>query len=645
MGSDFYADILDANDVKLGDGPLVNLVSLNDTSSLDQIGGASFAFPAADPRSQYITAGSQFDLYDRVDGNLGRFLYKSKALNESQGEAMLAVDCYDQLRELSRDSVYLRRTYTNADVATVVAALVALFSGWSATVDAGIGNTSVIFQGESGLIAIDALRDRWNKHYRLGAARELQFGAFGASSGVVLTNLRGQVQAEFATATEIAIVDTIRLVEESDEIFNRIVPLGAGQGVAQLTILGATLGSYAVQTGTNADASSFYYIQDATSVAAYGLRTQILTLPQITPITNSAANIVNAANALKLSAEAYIARHLVPKITYDVSVRALRQTVKVGDTVRLRYRGVVDGYSYIDVDADFYVMDITRSRSVGGNRTATLTIATIAARRTADTDVMLNVINDLNALKVHVPISLSKDRVGPYSLRMDSTHTADFTASFGNEVLALNYAKLRFKTSPLKSSVTTVSTASSTAATTTSGGSQTPTSASGDALHYHYVPTQHWTPGGSDYPVYIRAGDAAAGDYFVANMDGFTGAGGNVKTGSDSTTHTHTVTVAAHTHDVTVPAHNHTLSYGIYQDTAYPTSISVAVDGTDRTIVLGGPWAPAGGALASTEVDISNYLAISLQTNHTISFSCASGQGEMEAEVRMLETIQAIAVS
>ena len=86
--------------------------------------------------------------------------------------------------------------------------------------------------------------------------------------------------------------------------------------------------------------------------------------------------------------------------------------------------------------------------------------------------------------------------------------------------------------------------------------------------------------------------------------------------------------------------------YGIYQDTLYPTTISVYINGTDRTTALGGPWA-SGGASVDVELEITDYLAQAtggLRQNHTVQFRCSSGQGEIEAEIDMLVSIQAIAV-
>jgi len=650
--SEFYIDVLDASDNVLGGGPLNNIMTIQDTKRLDRIGSMSFHIPAGDPRAVYIQTGTQFDVHDRVDGYVGRFQYKSKTMIERRGPTQLRVSCYDQLKELTQETVLFRRVYADTAVETVIADLVALAAGWSSDIDAAIGDTSVTYEGESILKAVDVLRERWGQHYRLSDGPTLDFGTFGTASGVRLTNLKGQVQPDMEGHTEIALVDSITLVDESDEVFNKIIALGAGQGVSQITLDDATLGAtvtwgaytFDVDTITNPDTTTLSYIYDAVSVAEYGERWQVVTFNDIRPITNSDANRTNAGDALKWAACAYLEQHRTPLVSYDVSVRGLRQDIAVGDTVRLVYRGIVESYAYIDVDEDFYVTDIARTRHSDGERYATLTIASTAQRLKDVTSVMVDVLNSVAALKVHVPITLAYSCTGPYIRRMDTAKDAEFTVRIGDEVTALNYAKLRFRTFPLRSSTTAIpsgggsTTASGGGSTSGSGGGDTKTSSSQGGpsyVHSHPIGLQSSTAGNNV---------TYSGSYL--NCSG----GGTINTGTAQLSyHTHTVPIPDHTHSTpnhthTTPNHTHTLTYGLYEDVTYPQVISISIDGVDRTVALGGTWAP-GNATVETEVDITTYLQTNLRSNHRISFSCTTGQGEIEMECDMLVSIQAIAVT
>jgi hypothetical protein len=112
----------------------------------------------------------------------------------------------------------------------------------------------------------------------------------------------------------------------------------------------------------------------------------------------------------------------------------------------------------------------------------------------------------------------------------------------------------------------------------------------------------------------------------------------------------HTHTVPAHTHDVTIPPHTHPMNYGVFEDSHYPQNISIYINGVDRTLALGGPWAPTDAAV-EVEVDITEYLVNAvggLRQTHEIRFMVTGGtnnQGSIDMQVDMLCTIQAIAVA
>lgn len=629
--SPFRVDILAADGDVLGGGPLTTVLNLNDTRSLDKVGSLTFTLPAGDPRSALIGPGTMFDVWDAVDGYIGRFLFASLMLSDTpSGSPMLNIDCDDVLLELGRSAtVGFRRAYANVAVGTVVADLVSIVPGWTSDIESGIGNTSVTYEGESPLRAIDILRDRFGKHYRLSpnVAKELQFGAFGDPSGVRLIQGQGQVQADFADKTEIAFIDTFKLNYADDDVVNIVIPLGAGQGVSQLTIETATLGSYTTETGLNDDGSEYYYIKDDASIAAYGPRVRVAGFSNMRPITNSVTNITNAANALKLTAEVYLTRNKDPRREYTISVRALRRPINVGDTVRVVYKGRIDGYTYVDIDEDFYVMDVSRRRTSDGERSAQLVISSVDERRTSDTDIVLDMMYDVKALKVHIPITLAYSSVGPYTRRIGGGVEAEFTVRIGAEVTNMNYAILRFRTSGLKSSVVGGGAGGGTVATTSSVG------------HTHAIAGS--TVATPDVP------------------DDFENRLLRVLTDADEihyievpTTLPETFTLVAqssgsHAHSVTLLDHTHPLVYGIYEDNVNPDTIRVEINGDDRTALLGGPWATDGSEVEE-EIEITDLLlndSGGLRQLHRIVFSCDDAHGEIEVEVDMLLSIQPIAVS
>lgn len=631
MSSDFRVDIIQADGTNVGTS--VNIGDLNNTKKLDTIGSLSFSLPASDPITRYIQAGTTFRIYDRVDGFLGTYLFRSKRISDKAGISTLTVECFDALQELTFHTVGFNRNYNYEDVSTVVEDVVTIVPGWSTNIEDGLGQTVISYQGESVFRALDEQRDRQSAHFRLDGDRVLQFGYFGEISNVVLSQVNGIVQSEFNNNLNLAIVSNIQLVEESEEIYNRIIPLGFGQGVSQLTISEAVLGDYAIEIGTNADGSSYYYIEDDTSVTNYGLRTRILSFPNIRPLSNSDANVINAANALKLTAESYLTNHINPRVEYQVDIVGLRSDLKVGNLVQLVYRGIVDNYKYIDVNEYFYIMDITYRRNSNGDRVTQLNIASVNERRTTDQDVMIDVIRDLRDIKVKIPATLAYSPIGPYVKRIKG-HTnpasrvnANFVVRIKEEVLYLNRALLRIKTGTLKSSVTT----------SAAGGGVT-TDATG---HQHTWASVLGTPdGGGGFTTQTFSFSDGSNIWYFNALSNF-----------DPSVTTQVFALnefPEHTH--TLPTHTHGMTYDVFADTNYPQNLNIVIDGTDVTSQLtdeltdtGAPFAPSN-AEYEYEFDVTSILiSAGLRQNHTIEiFSSTSSKGEIEFEVDMLVTIQPI---
>lgn len=461
MPSPFRIDVFNATGVIQGSGPITNATELHDKRRLDQIGEATFILPAADPRNALITAGSSFDLYDEQDGYLGRFYFSTSEIRDRQGRAERVVKCHDALIEFSRTNVGFRRGYHFEPVNQVVEDLVNLASGWRHDIETGIGNTSVTYEGESVFAALDVLRDRWGRHFRLSTTpavnKQLDFGSFGEDSGVVIANLEGQIQAGITAARNVAIVSDIRYSEDGDWVVNRAIPIGAGQGEAAITIHNATLGDYAVVTAPNKDGTTYAYIEDTDSQDTYGVRPRVVSFTGIRPISNNATDILRAQNATKLAAEAYLLRHLASKVSYDIgNVVGLRVFPKPGDLVRLVYKGATEESAWIDVNALYYLIEISRRREASGDRSASLSLSSTADQRTSDRDVMVDVVRDVKALKLQIqpyPYRYEiheRDNVGAYGMGTGGLQKrAQCRVKIASDVTDITKVVLNFRTAPL----------------------------------------------------------------------------------------------------------------------------------------------------------------------------------------------------
>jgi len=63
--------------------------------------------------------------------------------------------------------------------------------------------------------------------------------------------------------------------------------------------------------------------------------------------------------------------------------------------------------------------------------------------------------------------------------------------------------------------------------------------------------------------------------------------------------------ISTHTHDVDLPDHTHGMTYDMYEASYSNPSISIKINGTDRTTALGGPWTSD-----QDDIDIAAYLNI-----------------------------------
>ncbi len=90
-------------------------------------------------------------------------------------------------------------------------------------------------------------------------------------------------------------------------------------------------------------------------------------------------------------------------------------------------------------------------------------------------------------------------------------------------------------------------------------------------------------------------------------------------TGGASISMNHRHTLGSHTHSVSIGTHTHTLTYGCYEGSAPTADIGIKIDGTDRTVDLGGPWSSD-----QTDIDISAYITTT--GAHTIELYPTSTQ-------------------
>jgi hypothetical protein len=640
-------DITDAGGTRYGGGPLTTVLSLSRERKLDRIGEIRFPVPATDPRSAYLQIGRRYHIYHRILGDLGEFIHRDSALRPGQ-HPVLEIIADDLTRELAGVNCLFNRQFSNNYLGTIVTTLLELVAGWSAGTMENVGYTTVEFRGESVLNAIVELANSGGAHFRLGiVARTLDFGLFGSASGIRCVGA-DIIDPAMEDADELAIISSIEIASEGAGIVNRLIPFGAGEGESQLSLRWTTIAdpSYPVHSGSNPDGSTYYYIEDVTSQAAYGLVVYPLVRSDIRPLTNSDVDMTNAANALYNAALAALLARKDPQVSYRMQVKKLVGSLRPGETVCVVYRGVVThegvAYKWLDLNSDLTVLSIKDNFAADGSITHELEVSASGLRPMDDTGIVTQMQRDMIVLQQHVQPSMTYHKVGPYERELAPSFDVQIPVRIGSEVLLLHHALLRFATKPLRATATGVASGGGSTQTSESGGGGT-SGSSGNHRHvmFSYIDDE------AD-PMTEREYNALDGSDNLVAVALKTNQGTSLHTAGQASDHSHSL--PAHTHNVTIPSHSHGLQYGIYDDTHYPQNITLWIDGVDRTAALGGPWALSDAAVG-IEVEISTYLnnaAGGLRQTHTITFKCSSGsnnRGVIDAQVDMLCTIQAIAVT
>jgi parallel beta-helix repeat protein len=465
----FTIDLLNGSNEPIGDGPLTNVLSVSIQEKLDESGAISFVVPATDLRvATLLDQAARF----RVRLSSGALVYgiiDKDALDATADQPNRTVQGADMLRELQHYSMGWWCFFDDQDLNTIVLPKLVQDTGWTlGTVDAALGTIYYSFDGDSRLAALIKIATNTGKHFRLGSAfRSIDFGAFGASSGVTFAN----VETALVSNDGIPIISALQLTSDRAPVVNRIIPWGAGQdggdthrakvSLFHLTpgdsrwseikvkpgVRGATATIMAVgaidgkdaqyitsdTTGfsdtpitqvfwcydpddltlgcgydmvirsvhTNTDivvrgsptipsapghfpayliSNPQLYIEDAAAYAA-DPHEAVVIFSDVTLTDLSLGAFESAASQLYNRAKQYLDNHKTPQISYAVSTFNCPDTLHVGDLVHVTYSGDVTRngvtVSWVDVDTDLFVVNITRTFNADGSTNAVVEVSDI----------------------------------------------------------------------------------------------------------------------------------------------------------------------------------------------------------------------------------------------------------------------------
>ena len=584
-------------------GPLMNLRSCSVTRAMDGAGSFRLEAFGTDARALALLQNERrVTLYVGNEANgkrvLGRGIITELGAQDSPTGWTRVASGPDMLHGLKNISTGRALTYSDAQVQTIVDGLIAKVSGWTA--DCSLTETfTARFDGESVLKALQAIAQANGVHLResLTVPGTLEVGAFGTVGDLRVMNTGGMYLAAEQNP-DLVFIERLSVLSASETLCNRVVPFMAGIGESDLGLENATLSSpYTVQN-TTVNGQTIYYLEDATSVTAYGLKEKYLKIDNIAPITNSAAAIELATDAMYSVAANYLLRRKDPQNTYRVTVRGLRgYTVQPGDKIHVRYKGVTHDdagniVNYADINGDFWVLKVTERVGVEGYA-MDLDISDIDRH---PEDIAETIIGEMENL------SLSQTRVKPYfngdttiiERMIDSSHPFTTKMDFTDMVQRAVRIRLKLRTRPLRTPV-------------------------------------------DEFILMQSPGSVGAGPWYYREL--------NFKDAVSDSVQQMLLPTTIESNPVQMSALLSAVSsWEITDDTVYPAGISITISGTS---VTGGPWGAIDSALEQV-IDVTSYFedaAGGLQQEHDIVVSCTSGRGIVEMEIERYMIVQAIKVT
>lgn len=394
-------------------------------------------------------------------------------------------------------------------------------------------------------------------------------------------------------------------------------------------------------------------LENTTARGLYGRQHTALQFKEISPISNSDADISAAANALWAATMYWLRTHDAPAQFYRLDVARLNTIIYPGQTIRVVAKGYVEGTRYLNIDTDLTILEVSTQIGNGGVRTTGLVVSTVERWPASDGDQAASEFHQAAVYQSLAQLGPTVDTIS-YREAIDDDTGAEFYFFLGEETVAVNSVLVRFRCDKLRSTVKSVGGSST---STDSGGGATPTSASGGGStettdsgsgHTHEVDLADSTTGTAVY--FAGIGTPPVGDLRTSG-------GGQINTSSTGSGHTHDVTVPAHTHSVTVPAHTHDVTaaisteYGIYEDpgTAYAaTDLEFSINGgawrSDQAAISGASgWYALDitteiVGLALRPLHVANSVAVRVK-----SASYADHKVQITAQIERRCVIQSIA--
>jgi len=624
INDDFWIDAYSSIGAHLG--TLKEIQSISLTERLNQIGEVEFTVPAILVASWSLSKNASYIISHATLGLIGTYYHADQTIDADQ--QLVTIRAQDSLIGLANRIIGFGTAFNNQPITTMLTTILTAVS-FTATYETGYvdSNITLEFWGENYIRGLDVVRQYLRGWFRRESDFVIKFGTFSATTPVIrLMNVpMAASNPTNGASVDYAIITALKRDRRGSAVVNRVFPFGAGLGETKIDLsLSDRTTPYTITTLAFVGGEVIYYIEDTASVLSVGPIERALVFSEIRPITNSAADLLNAANAVYDMAAAFLTKYKAESDVYTLSCVGLPYSVKVGDLIRVDFNGVgvleSGAVSWLNlVNQKFFITQLKRTFGDGGAPIAELTVSANGEEAIGSTEVLYSILEDVSQFKIRPQPTMSYYTKSSPTLPIDPTRYVEFKFYIGGEVLAINEMKVEFQLMPLRSYTSTVATAtispftSSTQAavipTTTvipvttqasaSGGGTTVSSANnaaattssvdyGGAINSSStspssVPVSGNNSGNHTHGIIIRK--TATGGTNALFIDGGlnffgSGLGADVTTATQTETvvHTHTVTIPAHAHSVTIPAHAHSVVIPVHNHNVTPTPHTHSID-------------------------------------------------------------------
>lgn len=532
------------------------------------------------------------------------------------------------------------------------------FSGWR-HVDAITQNDVYVgFDNETVLNALSRVGEHISEHWRLDANRTITW--LGPVSSFASSGLRAVQHVndpELAEAiNEVCVISNMNELRDASGVVTRLIPRGSGNGSVIADLAHATDSPPA---GFTLDAANNVLI-NTVAEATYGRIDKAVDFKELGPLSNTTADIQNAANMILQASVAYLERHAEASKYYEIELANVNQILQVGTTLRVIYRKVIHGNVVFDVDEVLNIVAVTRELDEHGAKTVSVQVSSTDRLAMSDEEYLANQIQEARVLATRKQLGPSLVVI-PWQDEMDDGSPASLPFWLGAYYTSVNRALLRFRVRPLRSTVKSVAgqsttTAAGGATTSSGGGAVSTTTGSGGGGWSTTDSTPH------SHTIAIAAGSedkslgiSFLGSQFRSNDLGYTTYVSTTSSGS----HNHSVYVPNHTHGFSIGNHTHTIGnhthtltpnitmvHGIYEESSANTleidDITIHVNyGSDlsaNVVDLGNDWY---GLDIGDEIVDSTFRPTN--ENNIVTFETSETKSaRIEAQLEIRGAIQAV---